>query len=141
MGFRYSGGRSALATALPAFKLDFYQRTGLHKRFQCILLVPLHHHFGQHLPACRFISDGGCSGWNVSLGALLEVKSELRMRDQIGVPITPAWHTGNIEHSIEVVEGDLDLVGLPCFLADSCDIDQAISLECAFNLSVHVLPA
>src|SRR4029453_17249935 len=117
------------------------QWTGLHKGFQFSLLVPLHHHLRQHLPACRLISDGRCRGWNVSLDALLEVKRELRMRDQIGVPIACAWRTGNIEYTIEVVERNLDLVGFLCFLPDRCHVDQAISLECAFNLSVHVSPA
>jgi hypothetical protein len=71
---------------------------------------------GEDCPASGCIQDGRGSGGQVGRDALLEVKRELGVRQQIGIPVTATRRPGDIYLSINMVEPDLgatELAGLP----------------------------
>jgi len=72
---------------LLAFQLNLHQGTASHKGFQFALPSPLRNDLGENLSSRRFIGDGNGSRWQVGVGALLQVKRKLRVRQQIGIPI------------------------------------------------------
>ena len=62
---------ASVAVALPSLRVSGDYLLIASIGFQLGLLVPLHDHFGQHVPSRCGIRDRNRFGWNISLRALL----------------------------------------------------------------------
>src|SRR5205085_13377 len=61
------------------------------------------------------------------------MECKLRVGEQIGIPITFARHSSNIQPAIEVMEGDLELVRVAGCAAERGDIDLLMVLKHTLN--------
>src|SRR5262249_33442242 len=113
------------------------QWTALDPGLQISLATELLMNGGHDLAALRLIQDGSCPGGQVSAYALLEVKSKLGVRQQVGVPIATSWSPRNVQVPLDIVEPDLHPAGLPGFPARGSDVDSAVAFQGLFYGLVH----
>jgi hypothetical protein len=92
---------------------------------------------GQDVLALGLIQNGRCSGGQVNLHPLLQMEGELRVGQQVGVPVPAPRGASDVQAAIQIVEPDLCAAGLSGGSAPGGDIDSAVPFQGLFHSFIH----
>lgn len=87
--------------------------------------------------ALRRIGDRGSAGRQVRGNGAFQVEGEVRMGEQIRVPVALARRAGDVDLTVEIVKPDLDPPRLTAPPPARRDVDRSIAEQSLSDVVVH----
>jgi hypothetical protein len=129
----------AIAASLVDQEIHSDQRTAFDPGLDVLISAKFLMNSSEDYAALGLIQNRGCSGGEVYSHTLLKMESELRMCQQVGVPVAWSWRSSrDIQIALDIVEPYLDAMGLPGFPPPGGDVDEIVMFKGILNLCVHM---